>query len=301
VLATGGPDADIEQIRKNVDDLGIPLVVGPKAAVNAVTALLEDQRRQEHLAGRAEIPELALDGGFVWRARDEAGAKALLDSLGFSTPRRRVCDSKASALAAFAELEKPLVAKILGVGIQHKTELGGVHLRLGDQSAFEDAIDQLSTIGASSFLIEEMAADGVDLILSARRDPTFGVSVMIGLGGTAAEAVDDVAIRIAPMSRADAVEITDELAAHEVLHGWRGGPVLDRSELAALLLNLAAVLIRYPALSMLEVNPLRVCAHGLVALDAVIEWSLSPNPVAGCQQGDRSGHASEEGEPVHEW
>jgi len=134
----------------------------------------------------------------------------------------------------------------------------------------DDALDRLDAIGARGYLVEAMAPSGIDLVLGARRDPVFGPVVLFGLGGTAAEALADVAIRLAPLTMAEAAAMPDGLAGQMLLGGWRGGPALDPLELGRLVAALGDLLVANPALDDIEVNPLRLTDHGLIALDAVI-------------------------------
>ena len=106
-----------------------------------------------------------------------------------------------------------------------------LRLTADELAALDAAFDALRTIGAEQVLIEEMAPAGVDLIVGARRDPVFGPIVLLGIGGTAAEAIGDVVIRSAPLSIETASDMPDELAARELLRGWRGGPVADIDDL----------------------------------------------------------------------
>ncbi len=104
----------------------------------------------------------------------------------------------------------------------------------------------------------------------ARRDPVFGPIVLAGLGGTTAEAIADVAVRLAPLSVAEAAAMPAELTARALLDGWRGGPVLDAEAFGQVLASLGDLVTANPRLDEVEVNPLRLTAGGLVALDAVI-------------------------------
>jgi hypothetical protein len=100
--------------------------------------------------------------------------------------------------------------------------------------------------------------------------------VLAGLGGTAAEALADVAIRLAPLSVAEAAGMPDGLAARALLDGWRGGPVLDRAEFGRIAARLAATLVASRDTAEIEINPLRLTADGLIALDAVIVPTAPP-------------------------
>ncbi|GAA5156062.1 hypothetical protein GCM10023321_30990 [Pseudonocardia eucalypti] len=203
-------------------------------------------------------------GGGPW---DEDVAKGVLGGLGVRTPGRRVCDGRESAQRALAELGGAVAVKVLDASVRHKTEVGGVRLGVRTPGELDDA---LRAIGAPRVLVEAMAPAGVDLLVGARRDPVFGPVLLVGLGGTQAEALADVAVRVAPVGPEEAAGMVGELAGRRLLEGWRGGPVLDRDELGRVVAALGELLMENPGLDEIEVNPLRLTEHGLVALDAVL-------------------------------
>jgi acetate---CoA ligase (ADP-forming) len=191
-------------------------------------------------------------------------------ALGVAVPPRRVCEDRSAAHRALAELGGPVAVKLLDAAVLHKTEVGGVRLGVRTPAELDEALDALEAIGAERVLVEAMAPPGVDLVVGARRDPVFGPVVLVGLGGTVAEALADVAVRVAPITPDAAAAMVEELAGRALLDGWRGGPVLDRAALGRFVAALGALLAAHPHLQDVEVNPLRVKADGLVALDAVI-------------------------------
>jgi acetyltransferase len=223
-------------------------------------------------AGASRLPE---PGPGPW---DEDQAKALLGALGVATMPRRACANRDEARQAFAELPGPLAVKLLDAAVLHKTEIGGVRLGVRTHAELDAALDALETAGArltrrqphiQRFLLESMAPPGVDLVVGARRDPVFGPVVVAGLGGTTAEALADVAVRLAPLSLEEAAAMPAELAGRALLDGWRGGPVLERAALGEVVVALGELLAAHPGLAEIEINPLRLTAQGLFALDAV--------------------------------
>lgn len=105
-----------------------------------------------------------------------------------------------------------------------------------------------------------------------RRDPGFGPTVLVGLDGIEAEALQDVSIRLAPLSEVDAREMLGELRSRALLDGWRGAPAVDRSAIVAAILAVADLIGSQPALQELDINPLRCGPHGALALDALMIW-----------------------------
>ncbi|WP_030434161.1 acetate--CoA ligase family protein [Actinoplanes subtropicus] len=200
---------------------------------------------------------------------DEDQAKTLLDQRGIPTMPRRACTTRADAHQALADLPTPVAVKLLDAAVLHKTEIGGVRLNVSTPDQLDEALDALEAAGARRFLVESMAPPGVDLVVGARHDPVFGPVVLCGLGGTAAEALADVALRLAPLTLAEAAAMPRELAARALLDGWRGGPILDPESFAAVLVALGDLLHANPQLTEIEINPLRLTGRGLFALDAV--------------------------------
>jgi acetyltransferase len=269
VVATGGPSGEVQAIRERLHERGIAVLSSPTALAVAVRALVEDARGQAHpLAADRRVATTAVR--IPRRPLDEHEAKALLADLGVTTLPRRACGSREEAHRALRELEAPVVVKILSAAVLHKSDIGGVRLGVRTAMQLDAALDALERAGARRYLVETMAPDGVDLIAGARRDPVFGPVVLLGIGGTAAEALGDVTVRLAPLDPPEASRMPDELAGRSLLGGWRGMPALDRPELAAVLCTLGDLMMDAPWLSEVEINPLRLTDAGLVALDAVI-------------------------------
>ncbi|WP_369033985.1 acetate--CoA ligase family protein [Streptomyces adonidis] len=265
VVVVGGLPEDVTEQRARLHKAGIPALTGPASAANAVRALVTHARRR---AVRADAPSRETTASVPSGPLDEDAAKTFLASLGIRTPDRVACDTRADAHYALRLLSGPVAVKVLDAAILHKTEIGGVHLGVRTPGELDAALDAIGP--GHRYLVEAMAPAGVDLVLGARRDPVFGPVVLAGLGGTAAEALADVAIRLAPLSPAEAAGMPDDLAARALLDGWRGGPVLDRSEFGRVVSALAAALAASPDTSEIEINPLRLTTDGLIALDAVI-------------------------------
>ncbi|RBY90817.1 acetate--CoA ligase family protein [Blastococcus sp. TF02A-26] len=267
VVGLGGPAVQVEPQRRALRELGVPAVTSPAALTAAVAALVDDARAR---ATAAESVPVARAEDRVYRDLDEDEAKTLLAGLGIACPPRRACADRAAAHAALVELPGPVAVKLLDAAVTHKSDVGGVVLGVRDPAGLDAALDALEAAGARRFLVESMAPPGVDLVAGASRDPVFGPTVLLGLGGVAAEALADVAVAPAPLTAAMAGSLADELAGRALLDGFRGGPVADRAALGAVLATLGDLLAAHPELDAVEVNPLRVTADGLLALDAVV-------------------------------
>jgi acyl-CoA synthetase (NDP forming) len=277
-LGIGGARSETSPVRDKLLAGDVPVHAEPSGLAVAVRAAVTDARQQHRRsdAGSAvELPPAVTDLVSSVSEWTEHDAKVLLDVLGIETPRREVCASDEEALAALSVLQTPVAVKLLDANVLHKTEIGGVHLGIRSPEELSQALVRLHAVGAHRFLVEEMASDGVDLIVGARRDPVFGPIVLLGLGGTVAESLADVTLRAAPLSLEEARLMPDELLGRALLDGWRGGPVIEVNDLARTICLLGQILVQHPHLEEIEVNPLRLTPHGLIALDAVITTDSS--------------------------
>ena len=162
---------------------------------------------------------------------------------------------------------------MLNPAILHKTEAGGVHLFVDTPERLETALDTIDRIAApipSRYTIEEMAPPGLELIVGALNDPSFGPTVLIGMGGTLAEALRDTATTLAPLDVDDALALLATLRTATLLDGWRGTPAIDRRAVAQALVAVGRLIAAHPEIAELDVNPLRVYPRGVLALDAAV-------------------------------
>jgi acetyltransferase len=224
----------------------------------------------------------------------ESASKALLREFGVPIADEREVRTAADAVAAAEALGHPVVVKLCGDAIAHKTERGLVKLRLGDAAAVQAAADDLlgratPADGEVSLLVAPMVSGNRELIAGVVRDPQFGANVMLGVGGVLAEAVADVVFRPVPLSAVDAEEMIDGLATQRLLGEFRGEAAVDRDALAAVLLGLSALAAARPDVASVDVNPLIVTATGRpVAVDALVELG---EPQAGSVHRDRPSDA----------
>jgi len=273
IFGTAGESTDMRAVCKEMLEMGVVPIKSPERSARAMHAVLLDAqyqyRKSRYTDGESPPLKLELPSG----ALDEARAKQVLQEINIPVPRSIICRSHDEAHAAFAGLNKPVIAKVLARDIQHKTEVGGVHLNIQDQEQLSVALNKIDKIDpkrALAYLIEEMAAPGLDLIVGGLRDPVFGPGVLLGLGGTMAEALKDVSMRLAPLQQADAEEMLNELKAHTLLDGWRGSPPVDRQAVIDALLAVSRLLVAHEQIQELDINPLRAYADGVLALDALI-------------------------------
>jgi len=206
----------------------------------------------------------------------EHESKLLLAGAGIAIPDERLVDSAEDAAQAAADLGYPVVLKLCGRKIAHKTERGLVRLNLHDAAAVRAAAEALLAArrpedGDAHILVCRMVSGRREVIAGLVRDPQFGPCVMLGLGGIFAEAVGDVAFAVAPLARGDAEDLIDALQYKKVLGPFRGEPGVDRAALAALLESLGRIGAERPDVRSIDINPLIVAGDRPVVIDALVE------------------------------
>lgn len=278
ILGTAGPASRVDAVRDELATRGVPVFPTPERTAAASAGLLEDARnRARRLRAsreRAPRPDASQIPAIPTAGLDEHGAKQLLDSIGIPSPARAICDSEAEALLAAERLGFPVALKLAHPQLAHKTEIAAVRLGIATPNDLAAALGRLRRVPAppgSRFLVEEMAPSGPELLLAAVRDPAFGPIVVLGAGGTAAELLNDVTMRLAPVHPTQAASMLDDLQTRELFQGFRGAPAVDPDELASALTALGDLLLEQPDLAEIEINPLRVSRAGLLALDAVVK------------------------------
>ena len=211
----------------------------------------------------------------------ESASKALLREFGVPIADEREVATAADAAAAATQIGFPVVAKLCGDAIAHKTERGLVRLRLADSASVQQAAADLLAAatpddGPVTVLVAPMISGNRELIAGVVRDEQFDANVMLGVGGILAEAVADVVFRPVPISERDAADMIDSLATQKLLGEFRGEAAVDRAQLAAVLLGLSAAAAARPDIASIDVNPLIIGRDGSpVAVDALVEVGAS--------------------------
>ncbi len=237
-----------------------------------------DIRQEEARA----VVDAALGRGGGWL--DPRETDALLTSLGIPAAPVRLAKDGKEAVAAARALGYPVVLKAVGPTIVHKTEVGGVRLGLTDDDAVRDALGDLQKrLGATmtEVLVQKQVEGGVEVIVGATFDSTFGPLILYGSGGTLVELVADVAFRLHPLTDADASAMLSEVRGTARLRGWRGAPPADEDALRDLILRVSALQELCPEVREMDLNPVKVLARGAFVVDARVRVGRgSPSPVS---------------------
>ncbi|MES2988376.1 MAG: acetate--CoA ligase family protein, partial [Pseudomonadota bacterium] len=225
--------------------------------------------REGDMQSLAASPPVPIIGG-VWSEND---ARIWLGSFDVPFVPAELVRSADDAAAAAERLGFPAVVKICEPGLAHKSDVGGVALRLQTADAVREAFDRVVSAisGGREALVSPMRQGGVELLVGVSSDPTFGAVLTVGLGGVWVEIMHDASIRVLPVSRETILEMLHDLRGFPLLEGARGGVRADLDAVVDAILSVAqGALALGDRLEAVEVNPLLAFEQGAEALDALV-------------------------------
>ena len=199
--------------------------------------------------------------------------EAVLSCYGIPSARTRAAGSPEEAGSLAAELGGAVALKVRGP--VHKSDVGGVALGLDDPEEVERAAEEIRRRVQDrgepfeGFLVQEMV-HGVEMLIGVTHDDVFGPIVVCGAGGTSAELLKDIAVRIAPITDVTAAEMVRSLATYPLLDGYRGAPAADVPALEEILLRVSQMASERAAILEMDCNPVIVGRRGAVVVDARI-------------------------------
>ena len=272
--------------------LGVPCFEFPEDAARAVAHAAGHGRWCERPAG--EIPELAdarsdeaagviaaslADGG-GWLSPESVAA--LFAAYGLPLIAGRVAPGAKQAAEAAGEMGGRVVIKGLAPGLVHKSDAGAVRLGLEGPEEVAVAAKEIERSLADAgyeldgLLVQPMAEPGVELLMGVVNDESFGPVIACGAGGTSAEVLGDVAVRITPLTDLDADEMIRSLRTFSLLQGYRGSRAADLDAVKDVLLRLSALVEAHPEVAELDANPVVAGPGGAVILDARVRVERAP-------------------------
>jgi len=281
VVATLADTFPEDRARKLIE-LGVAPLAGLSDAIAAIAAASR-VRGQHGDAAAAQLEQSpARPADTRGRTIPEFEAKRMLAQFGLSIPAGSRVATAAQAVAASEALGYPVALKACGPLIEHKTDLGGVHLGLTDADAVHRAATSVLERIGGELLIERLVSDGIaELIVGVARDPVFGPYLLVGSGGVLAELIGDRRIMLLPASPAEIHAAVGSLRVARLLHGYRGRPAGDLPAVVSAALAIQAFALAHrDSLLELDVNPLivRPLGHGAVAVDALIRTTEGASP-----------------------
>jgi acyl-CoA synthetase (NDP forming) len=232
-------------------------------------------------AARAIVGDVVERGG-GWLTPSECDA--VLKSAGIPVVPSRTVSTAEEAVGAAAELGYPVVLKAAGASLVHKTEVGGVKLRLASAEDVRDAYADLrARLGdrLEAVVVQPMLTGAVEVVVGGLNDRAFGPLVMCGTGGIYVELLADTVFRMCPLADDDARDMIADMKGRALLRGYRGAPPVDEPALRRLLVCVSQLVDACPEIHEMDINPVMVLPSGAVAADVRIKAGPKPRPLAG--------------------
>ena len=283
VVIWGSPVTDEDGYRILVEG-GVPMFRSFRSFVVGLRRYLDYWRFLDKFEARP-VPEPRTPSGFetmlaAGGPMSEYDSASLAAQYGVPFPFSAMCETEEQAVEAAGKIGASVVMKACGSGVLHKTDAGLVKVGVvkDEVASTFRALDEAGRAhagdaGYDGVLVQELAPEGEEVIVGFSDDPLFGPVVLFGLGGVFVEVLKDVALRVAPLSRADAEEMIREVKGFPLLDGARGRPKADIDALTDLIMNVSRMATELRGhVAEFDLNPVRVrpVGQGLVALDALV-------------------------------
>ncbi len=278
VCWVAAPNEALQRLRAQ----GLVVFTAGERAVEAAAALARHHAFRRKAGAHQPLAALAtpaLPEGLADGVQASVEAAEWLRAVGVPMAAVALAHDEDEAVAFWRATGAPVALKIESPDITHKTEIGGVLLKLDDEAAVRRGYQTLMQRAASALpqarlhgvLVQAMTQGHLELVVGVQRDPVFGMVVMVGLGGVLVEVLKDVVFRHAPFNADEAEQMLLELRMTALLDGVRGQPAVDRGAIARMLADLSRwAAAMQPVLAELDLNPVLVGPTGPVAVDCVM-------------------------------
>ena len=203
----------------------------------------------------------------------EYESKQLLAAYQIPVTSEKLVNNPEDLLKAAHKIGYPVVIKGCAAQIVHKTEKGLIRIDIRNdaeaKTAFEEIMASMNGSG-NTILVKEMIKGQRELVVGLNRDPQFGPCVMFGLGGIFTEILEDIAFRIAPLEKREALEMMQDIKAKKILEPIRGMPAADKGLLADMLMTVGRIGLELEMIKEIDINPVIISAGKPVAVDALV-------------------------------
>jgi acetyltransferase len=210
----------------------------------------------------------------------EFESKRILEEAGIPVTSTRLARTAEEAVIAARDLGFPVAIKVVSPQITHKSDVGGVVLNVGSEAGVIEAFESIShririqrpDVAVFGVTVQPMirVPDSIELILGARRDPVFGMVLMVGAGGTTAELFADRSLELAPVTERLARRMLEGLKSWPLLNGYRGRPLIALNPLIQTIVRFSDWIVAHPEVVECDINPLLAGPSETISLDARI-------------------------------
>ena len=292
IIATWMGAKDVEEGRHIFVENNIPTYETPEEAVRTYVNMCRYKRHLDQLYETpAELPShkapskghlkellrMALTEGRTLLNEEES--KDFLKTYGIPVTMPQLAQGPEEAVSIAEKMGYPVVIKVVSPDISHKSDVGGVIIEIGSSAALKEAYEKLMQrikkrapeAAIAGVAVEKMITDiDYELILGAKKDKDFGSVILFGMGGTTAEFIKDFSIGLPPLNQTLAKMLMQDTKVYKMLQGYRGKPAADLEELEEILVNFSNLIVDFPEIAELDVNPLAISNGRASALDARI-------------------------------
>jgi acyl-CoA synthetase (NDP forming) len=279
----------------SADGVAVPAFEFPEDGARALALAAKHGRWRSRPAGKVRdlvgvhppevaaiiSAQLAEGGGWLPPGR----VADLLRAYKIPSAETRVVADIDAAVQAAADFGRPVALKASASGLVHKKDAGGVLLNLDGADevraaarGIEEAVGRQGHV-LNALVVQPMSPQGVELIVGVVNDPSFGPVLACGAGGTTAELIKDVAVRITPVTDLDAREMLRSLQTFPLLDGYRGAPACDVGAVEDVIARVSAMVEEHPELVELDLNPLIATPQGVTVVDARVRVEAPPPAV----------------------
>ena len=208
------------------------------------------------------------------RTLSEYDSKRILSAYGVPISRERLVSTAKEARDAARKIGYPVVLKACSADEAHKTEKGLIAVNLASQKELTEAFAMLVKRAGKdyrgAYLVQEMVKGAREIMIGMHRDPSFGPSILFGLGGIFTEILQDVVFRVAPLRKRDATDMMRSIRGHKILDAVRGMPAVDKHVLSRVLLAVSQIALDHPEIAEIDINPLIIRGTKPIAVDGLV-------------------------------
>ena len=292
VIATWMGAKDVEEGRLIFVNNSIPTYNTPEVAIRTYMNMCKYKRHLDQLYETPEelpvhkaplkdrlkeITSMATKEGRT--LLNEGESKEFLATYSIPVTMAQIAQDQKAAVSIAEKIGYPVVIKIVSPDISHKSDVGGVIMGIDSSAALKEAYENLiqrvkklfpkaSILGV---VVEKMVTDvDYELILGVKKDRDFGSVILFGMGGTAAEFIKDFSVGLVPLNRTLAKMLIQDTKVFKMLQGFRGKPAADFEELEEILVSLSNLIVDFPEIAEIDINPLAISNGKASALDARI-------------------------------
>jgi acetyltransferase len=271
-------EEELAYIKRTID---FPIFTEPEDALAALAISRDHYRR---LTSSKEKPPLfpmdrarisSILKQAIQKKRDLLLPEAMevIQACGISVAESTTVHHKEELEEALHKIGFPVAMKMVSSEISHKSDVGGVVLNIDSLHKAEEAFEKMMALTPENrwgVFVQKMVLNGKEVIVGAKRDPSFGPVLLFGLGGIYVEVLQETSLRVAPIHRSEAEEMVSELKGSAILKGIRGEPPRDMEALTEILLRVSQLMVEFSEIEGIDINPVMALEKGAIAVDARI-------------------------------